>query len=260
MRLPLLFALVSLVSVGCGDNPAKQGGERQDCYPNGTCNAGLTCASNVCVSLGDGGAGRGGGGGTTGAAGSTGGAGASGTAGTAGSTAGAGGGASGTAGAGGNATCLTAANHGSLGSKTAPNASLDTATLLTWALPLEAATPGDTVDVQLFADLGVFEAQGGFVTGTFQLAGDELNYSTCGLCVLIYENVAANGDYRGAYMATSGTVTLTSVTGTLTGTLSNIKFQHVTVDSSTFISTPHADGCRSAVDSLAFNVSIVPAP
>ena len=231
MRLSLVFvAVVGLVAVGCGDSPVAvkpQGGERQDCYPNGTCNAGLTCASNVCVNLGDGGAGTSGGagtGGTTGAAGSTGaagvggaagstgGAGAPGTGGAGGSTAG---GASGTAGAGGNAACLTAANHGSLGSKTAPNAVRDSSTLLTWELPLEAATPGDTLDLQLFSDLGVFEASGGFVTGTFQLAGDELNYSTCGLCVLIYENVDANGLYRGVYMATSGTVTLTSVAGTL---------------------------------------------
>jgi hypothetical protein len=43
---------------GCGGS-ASQGGERQGCYPNGTCNTGLTCLSNVCVNAGFGGAGGG---------------------------------------------------------------------------------------------------------------------------------------------------------------------------------------------------------
>ena len=279
MRLSPIFAAIAVVC-GCGGSAAKPGGERQDCYPNGTCNTGLTCASNVCVSLADGGVGRGGGGGSqaggatgagggiggaTGAAGSIGGAGGPGTGGSGGTTAGGGGGgssgATGTAGAGGSATCLTAASYGAVAGKTAPSAELGSEqTLITWELPLEAATPGDALELQLFSNLGVFESSGGFVTGTFQLAGDELNYRTCGLCVLIYENVDASGNYRGAYMATSGTVTLTSVATKLTGTLSDIKLQHVTINPTSFESTPHTDGCRSAVDSLSFSVDILPAP
>jgi hypothetical protein len=38
---------------GCGKGTACAGGERCNCYPNGTCNAGLTCFSNVCVNVGD---------------------------------------------------------------------------------------------------------------------------------------------------------------------------------------------------------------
>ena len=43
------------IAAGCGGDLVAQGGERQPCYPNGTCNLGLTCASNVCVDLGGGG-------------------------------------------------------------------------------------------------------------------------------------------------------------------------------------------------------------
>lgn len=32
---------------------SSQGGERQGCYPNGSCNAGLTCLSDLCVASPD---------------------------------------------------------------------------------------------------------------------------------------------------------------------------------------------------------------
>ena len=61
------LAALLLVAPGCdGDRPADpstdqgstkpaMGSERGPCYPNGTCNKGLTCASKLCVRLGDGG-------------------------------------------------------------------------------------------------------------------------------------------------------------------------------------------------------------
>jgi hypothetical protein len=45
-----------------GETGQGVGGEREPCYANGTCNAGLTCLSNVCVNAGDGGASGGDGG------------------------------------------------------------------------------------------------------------------------------------------------------------------------------------------------------
>ncbi len=81
------LVLVS-IAAGCGGELVAQGGERQPCFPNGTCNIGLTCASGVCVDLGGGGmggtaaSGRGGAGGTMGEAGATGAAGSGGGAGT----------------------------------------------------------------------------------------------------------------------------------------------------------------------------------
>jgi hypothetical protein len=41
---------------GCGDGGGGEppGSERGPCYPNGTCNAGLSCLSNVCVNTGGG--------------------------------------------------------------------------------------------------------------------------------------------------------------------------------------------------------------
>ena len=66
-RFSALF--VATIAAGCGDG-ASSLAERQACYPNGTCNPGLTCVTNskVCVDLGGTGGtggtgGRGGGGG-----------------------------------------------------------------------------------------------------------------------------------------------------------------------------------------------------
>jgi hypothetical protein len=88
-----------LVANGCTTNPpAQQGGVGQHCYPNGTCNAPLSCFSNLCVNTNpDGAAGQIGGAGNGGAGGGDGAAGVGG-----GSAAGAGGaGGKGAAGAGG---------------------------------------------------------------------------------------------------------------------------------------------------------------
>jgi hypothetical protein len=80
IALSLMVALLAPVD-SCGGSSANQGGVRQNCYPNGTCNAGLACLSNVCVSPGTGGAdggaagvgGGGTGGGTAGVGGTSGG-------------------------------------------------------------------------------------------------------------------------------------------------------------------------------------------
>jgi hypothetical protein len=59
--------------LGCGSATVGQGGLRESCYANGSCNVGLTCLSNTCVSVSDAGA-SGGAGGAAGAKSATGGA------------------------------------------------------------------------------------------------------------------------------------------------------------------------------------------
>jgi hypothetical protein len=66
---PVLSFILSAATGACGGSTASAptGGLRQACYGNGTCNAGLTCASSICVAFGDGGSG-----GSSGPAGSSG--------------------------------------------------------------------------------------------------------------------------------------------------------------------------------------------
>ena len=55
-RASALLACLALSACAGGGNAAEedggaQGGEREACYPNGTCNEGLVCASNRCVKV-----------------------------------------------------------------------------------------------------------------------------------------------------------------------------------------------------------------
>jgi hypothetical protein len=61
----MLGVLVGLAPAAPGCGGGASGGERQACYPNDTCNAGLVCLSRICVAPGSGG--TGGGAGSTGA-------------------------------------------------------------------------------------------------------------------------------------------------------------------------------------------------
>ncbi|HCF58802.1 MAG TPA: hypothetical protein DFS52_12535 [Myxococcales bacterium] len=106
----------------------------------------------------------------------------------------------------------------------------------------------DVIILELNEGRGAFP--GKLATGTYTLTGADLNYETCGLCVLL---VADYGDQGPTYFATGGSVTLTSVEGRLTGTLEGITFDHVTIDETTHVSTKVDDGCSSWLERMSFD-------
>lgn len=110
----------------------------------------------------------------------------------------------------------------------------------------------DVLSLELYTGFGIFT--NGIKTGTFNLTGQELNYATCGLCVLVYVNASSSAP--DPYMATGGTVTITSLQPTLTGTLSNVTFTHVTIDQNSFQSTPVGDGCSSSIASVSISAPV----
>jgi fibro-slime domain-containing protein len=117
----VIAAVVGTGTAGCGSSsPSPQGGERQPCYANHTCNDGLACLSDVCVKAAAGGtggamSGRGGAGGSVGSAGTTGSAGTGGATAT-GGTAGSIGGATATGGTAGSIGGAGGSSGGSAGS------------------------------------------------------------------------------------------------------------------------------------------------
>jgi hypothetical protein len=48
------WSLVFVTAAGCGSATVGQGGAGEQCFANHSCNVGLTCASDLCVSLGAG--------------------------------------------------------------------------------------------------------------------------------------------------------------------------------------------------------------
>ena len=168
----------------------------------------------------------------------------------------------GSGGGGGTGTCtVSTSSFGSLGSVTTGQAQYDsTNNALAALVPLETTNPADALKVELYGGFGVFSG-GTIAPGTYQLTGAELNYATCGVCLRVLTNTdSSTSMYEHDYLATGGTVTITTV-GTAAGqqftaSLSNVTFGHVTIDSTTFQSTPAGDGCTSAISSASLNLTL----
>lgn len=138
------------------------------------------------------------------------------------------------------ARCLIAGHYGALGALTGTTSQGPT----TLTITLDAGPPRDTLFLKLDSGKGVFT--GGLANGTYTLAGADLDFNNCGLCVnLIADIVAMQGPSK-FYFATAGSVTLTS-TSPPEGTLSNVRFAEVTL-----AGAPVAGGCTASIDSLAF--------
>jgi hypothetical protein len=125
---------------------------------------------------------------------------------------------------------------------------------------LEGAQPADGIAVQLYAGYGAFamsdtNPMGQIMPGTYELTGEELDFATCGVCVRIVTNTTSSG-YEDDYFATGGTVTVTEagnvVGGTLSGTLTNVQFHHVTIDPQTGATTQAPDTCTTGVTNATF--------
>ncbi len=111
----------------------------------------------------------------------------------------------------------------------------------------------DGLQIELYAGAGGFGA-GDVRAGTYTWTGSDAdgNYATCGICVRLFTNLTMSGSnllFTDQYFASSGTVTLTSTSGTtFTGSFSNLTLDHVTIDPNTNQSTP-IDHCTATVTS-----------
>ena len=121
----------------------------------------------------------------------------------------------------------------------------------------------DILNIQMYDGFGAF-AGGVVAPGTYTITGDDLNYKTCGLCLFVRTNLS---DYPNSfagtptgddgYYVTGGTVVISAVTPNIVGTVADLTFEHVTV-AADYTSTPHADGCVSAITSASFDVAPTP--
>lgn len=114
--------------------------------------------------------------------------------------------------------------------------------ILDWYGEIDSGGNIDELRMQLYPNTGPFGDT--LTTGTFQITGDDLNYGTCGLCVLLFEN-SVGQSARGTYFATGGTVKITQVEPRLIATITNLTLEHVTIDDVSYESTPVGDSCTT---------------
>jgi hypothetical protein len=113
----------------------------------------------------------------------------------------------------------------------------------------------DLLYVQLWDGLGAF-AGGEAETGDFEIAGVETSLQSCGVCVYIGADYdAASGQYGSVFVAESGTLHVTSITGTFAASLENVVFRHVRL-STVQPQEDHPDMCGTTIASGMFEGEI----
>jgi hypothetical protein len=279
----MLFGLGLVGGGGCSSS-ASAGGEAQACYPNDTCNAGLTCKSHKCVT--------GGAAGTGGVAGSMATAGSGGVAGAGGGNADGSAGADGAAAADGAAdadgaghaddaadadgpSCGVSPGYGPVTFAAAVQSAVGRGDMangaspseVDWNAPLNNDVKPDILDLALVNGQAPFAA-GLTAMDAIDLAGQD-DFKTCGACVLIIAHADTNFPPLKAgddYIATSGTLKLTTVptlpldvTSRVMGTLTNVVFKHVRINATSFVTTK-LDDCTITISSATFNAAVVASP
>jgi hypothetical protein len=156
--------------------------------------------------------------------------------------------------------CTAAASYGTpaLADQDATHDDVDRVYLLSGGLNADT----DLLRIQLNDGVGVFDAgAGGVRTGFFPIAGAEAQYATCGLCLLIFADTSAtslpnlDSPYNN-YLAVAGDVQIDSVSPNLTGTLTDVQLQHVTIDRDLDFQSTVVGDCTATIDSLAFDVPV----
>lgn len=128
-----------------------------------------------------------------------------------------------------------------------------------------AGTPTDELQLEFYRGAGAFAGYP-IAPGTYQISGDETQYATCGVCVLLVANVSpavagrAPDDPDADYLATAGTVEIVSVDPTFEVRVRDLEFTRVDIDDASYQSTPSADGCASSLPEATVSTASNPFP
>jgi hypothetical protein len=135
-----------------------------------------------------------------------------------------------------------------------------------WDAPLNNDAKPDILDMVLFKSQAPFT--NGITAEDVDLAGQN-DFKTCGACVLVIAHADTSQPLLKAgddYIARSGTLSLKSVptlpldgTSRLTGTLTNVVLEHVTIHPSSYATTK-LDDCTITLKSVNFSAIVKPAP
>lgn len=135
---------------------------------------------------------------------------------------------------------------------------------ISFTAPLEPTIPQDIFFFEVFTGyepFGTSTAPTPAIAGTYQIAGNQLQYADCSVCLTLGSNATADS-YEDDFMATGGTVNITeigdAVGENLNVTFSNLTFEQVTIASST--STPVGNGCTTSIESASFTAQLMAPP
>jgi hypothetical protein len=119
-----------------------------------------------------------------------------------------------------------------------------------------ALDPTTSLEISLYTGTSDFP---GSTVGpeTKDLSGsDDSQFATCGSCVLLYAGIGSDGVAQETFLATGGTLTVTSTTTNFAGTLANLVLTQIDIDDQTEMSSPDPQGCASSIASLSFTAPI----
>jgi hypothetical protein len=169
-------------------------------------------------------------------------------------------------GSGSNHPCTASASYSMGSNQQAINSPAGTSTphVEEWDGFLNNDSAPDQLTLVLIAQHTGF-GTGDIKTGTYTLGSDDTKGpQTCGICAYIYTDLYMQGSSSqptDTYFATGGSIQLTSVgtngSGTLSGTVTNVTFDHVKLSlDGSFVP---ADSCSTTVTGLAFSAQLMPA-
>lgn len=114
----------------------------------------------------------------------------------------------------------------------------------------DAATR-DVVFVQLKGGKGAFAGRDP-APGTYPVAGAELDYNTCGVCVTVIGDIVAGQGPTQFYFQRAGTVTITQAGPNLAGSVAGLQLLELDLATEELI----RDGCETSVAGLSFDEAL----
>lgn len=123
--------------------------------------------------------------------------------------------------------------------------------------PLDAGALPDMLVLQLVVGDGAFSTRG-IGPGSYTIAGAERDYESCGVCALIYADVAFDDDGEtrpsAKYLANAGRVELHEVETRLVAELHGVALREVII-AEDLTTTDSASGCRAVIDEIHIDVA-----
>lgn len=117
---------------------------------------------------------------------------------------------------------------------------------------LDAGPPPDMFELQLWSGFGVFKNS--VAPGTIPITGDETSLFDCGLCLLVFGDLAANGSTDSVLVAQSGTVVIEEINleagARFKGRADDLHYAQVNSDG------PIPGGCEIQITNIQFDVTL----